>query len=172
MRGLSDNLNFEVTVVEAKKVDGEIVSSTIIRNALLSGEIDLANKYLGWKYNFSGTVVKGAERGRKLGFPTANIKVNDNNKLIPKSGVYAVKCYLKDQIINGVMNIGNRPTFNDVSNMIIEIHLIDFSEYIYDESLKIELVKRIRDEQKFNSKEELIEQIFLDKKSAEKILIN
>ena len=171
LREISSEENFNVTAVEAKKVDSEIISSTKIRNALTNGNVELANNYLGWNYYFSGHVVKGAERGRLLGFPTANIEVNDNNKLIPKSGVYAVKCYLKNKMINGVMNIGNRPTFNDTANRIIEIHLFDFSDYIYGESVKIEFVQRIRDEKKFESKEKLIEQIALDKKSAEKILI-
>jgi riboflavin kinase/FMN adenylyltransferase len=171
LRELASKLNFEVAAVEAKKVDDIIVSSTIIRDALKEGNIELANNYLGWNYRFSGKVVKGAERGRLLGFPTANIEINDSNKLIPKTGVYAVKCYFKNQILNGVMNIGFRPTFSDVSKMIIEIHFFDFKEYIYDESLKIEFIKRIRDERKFETKEELIKQIYLDKKSAEKILI-
>jgi riboflavin kinase/FMN adenylyltransferase len=170
LRELAEKMNFYVSAVEAKKVDNEIVSSTKIRNALTEGRIKEANKYLGWNYYFSGKVIKGAKRGRLLGFPTANIELLDENKLIPKSGVYAVKCYLKDQIIFGVMNIGNRPTFNDIDYIIIEVHLINFDNFIYDEIIKIEFIERIRDEQKFEGRESLIEQITKDKKQAEKIL--
>jgi riboflavin kinase/FMN adenylyltransferase len=170
LRELAQKMNFYVSAVEAKKVDNEIVSSTKIRNALTEGRIKEANKYLGWNYYFSGKVIKGAKRGRLLGFPTANIELLDENKLIPKSGVYAVKCYLKDQIIFGVMNIGNRPTFNDIDYIIIEVHLINFDNFIYDEIIKIEFIERIRDEQKFEGRESLIEQITKDKKQAEKIL--
>lgn len=170
LRELAEKMNFYVSAVEAKKVDNEIVSSTKIRNALTEGRIKEANKYLGWNYYFSGKVIKGAKRGRLLGFPTANIELLDENKLIPKSGVYAVKCYLKDQIFFGVMNIGNRPTFNDIDYIIIEVHLINFDKFIYDEIIKIEFIERIRDEQKFEGRESLIEQITKDKKQAEKIL--
>ena len=94
----------------------------------------------------------------------------DENKLIPKSGVYAVKCYLKEEKIFGVMNIGNRPTFNDIDYIIIEVHLINFDKFIYDEQIKIKFIERIRDEQKFESRESLIRQITKDKKQAEEIL--
>ncbi|MBL1212297.1 MAG: bifunctional riboflavin kinase/FAD synthetase [Ignavibacteriae bacterium] len=170
LRELAEKMNFEVSAVEAKKVDGEVVSSTKIRKALTEGRIKEANIFLGWNYYFSGKVIKGAKRGRLLGFPTANIKLLDENKVIPKSGVYAVKCSLNNQIIFGVMNIGNRPTFNDIDYIIIEVHLIDFNKFIYDEILKIEFVERIRDEQKFESRESLIEQITKDKNKAEEIL--
>ena len=172
LRILADKMDFEVSAVEAKKIDNEIVSSTKIRTALDEGKIRLANKYLGWNYYFSGKIIKGAKRGRLLGFPTANIRLFDENKLIPKSGVYAVKCYLGNENILGVMNIGNRPTFSDVDYIIIEVHLLDFNKDIYDETLKIEFVERIRDEQKFKTGEDLKAQIEKDKLKAEETLKN
>lgn len=165
-RDLSDKYDFNVTVVPAKKINGEIVSSTKIRHALNEADLDKVYAYLNRNYFFYGKVVKGAGRGRTLGFPTANVELFNNKKLIPKSGVYAVRCYLNEAVHFGVMNIGVRPTFENLDETVIEVHIFNFNEDIYGENIEIEFLKRIRDEKKFNSKEELIEQIEKDKKEA------
>jgi riboflavin kinase/FMN adenylyltransferase len=117
-----------------------------------------------------GEVVTGAKRGRILGFPTANLSVGSTNKLIPQNGVYAVGCELNGEKLNGVMNIGYRPTFDDTTGLVPEVHLFNFNRLIYGETLKINFIQRIRAEKKFASKEDLINQIELDKKEAAKVL--
>ncbi len=163
---LGSKNNFTVECVGPVKSDEEIISSTKIRNAILDGNIKKANKFLGRNYCFHGIVVKGVSRGAILGFPTANIKVEDENKLIPKNGVYIVKALIEDEVVYGVMNIGMRPTFADTLSTVIEAHLFEFNKNVYGKTIKIELLKRIRDEKKFNNKEELIYQIGKDKKEA------
>ena len=158
--------NFTVECLDAIKNDENIISSTKIRNALLAGDIQNANMLLGRNYCFHGIVVKGVSRGKILGFPTANINVADKNKLIPKNGVYIVKACVEGETVYGVMNVGLRPTFEDTIDVVIEAHLFQFNKNIYGKDIKIELLNRIRDEQKFNSKEELIYQIGKDKKQA------
>lgn len=166
LRELGEQLNFNVKTVGPVSVDDSIISSTKIRNALSDGELDFANKLLGRFYSFRGNVVKGATRGRILGFPTANISVEDKFKLIPKTGVYAVRCLIDGDIVYGVMNIGYRPTFTDDGSLSLEVHLFDFDKDVYGSTMKVELLKRLRSEQKFNSKEELIYQIERDKRLA------
>lgn len=158
--------NFTVETVESIKFADEIISSTIVRNALLDGDVKKANNFLGRNYCFHGTVVKGVSRGTILGFPTANIEVEDENKLIPKNGVYIVKALIENEVVYGVMNIGLRPTFADTLSVVIEAHLFEFDKNVYGKTIKIELLKRIRDEKKFKNKEELIYQIGKDKKEA------
>lgn len=161
---------FEVTSVDAVKQNDEIVSSSKIRNALIEGNVEQANLFLGRSYSLQGEIVTGAKRGRILGFPTANLQMFNTSKLIPQNGVYAVGCELNNEKLSGVMNIGYRPTFNDTAELVPEVHLFNFNRMIYGEVLKINFIKRIRAEKKFNSKEELIEQIELDKKKAAEIL--
>ncbi len=170
LRDLGPQFNFDVTAVPPVKLDEHTISSTLIRNALLDGDLELANKGLGRFYSFTGFIVSGATRGRILGFPTANIEIRDKTKLIPKKGVYAVECLLDDQKVFGVMNIGTRPTFEDDGNLVIEVHLFNFEQDVYRKSLEVRLVERLRDEKKFESKEELVYQIERDKKKAIQIL--
>ena len=170
LREYGKKYNFSVSAVEAVYMDNTLISSTNIRNLIREGKLNEANKLLGRNYKFTGTVIPGSTRGKLLGFPTANISTENKNKLIPLKGVYAVKCQLKGETIYGVMNIGTRPTFEEDGKLVIEVHLFDFNREIYGEKLKIELVRRIRDEVKFNSKEELIYQIEKDKKMAIQIL--
>ena len=163
---LGSKNNFTVECVGPVKSDEEIISSTKIRNAILDGNIEKANKFLGRNYCLHGTVVKGVSRGRILGFPTANIEVENKNKLIPKNGVYVVKALVECEVVYGVMNVGLRPTFADTLSVVIEVHLFDFNKDVYGKTVKIDLLKRIRDEKRFNNKEELIYQIGKDKKEA------
>ena len=160
--------NFDVTDVSAESLNGEIISSTKIRNALAEGNIEKTNLFLERNYSFSGKVVIGAQRGRTLGFPTANIKLDEPRKAVPKNGVYVVKCYLKDEEHIGIMNLGYRPTFENKHELVLEAHLLNFDRDIYGNEMKIEFLKRLRDEKKFESKEMLIHQIEIDKHEAQK----
>ena len=158
--------NFGVTSVPAETINGEIISSTIIRKALFDGDIEKANLFFGRSYSFGGVVVKGTQRGRTLGFPTANIMLNDPRKAVPKKGVYAVTCICRNEKLTGIMNIGIRPTFENRTELVIEVHLFNFNKNIYGEKISVNFIKRLRDERKFESKEELIHQIELDKQIA------
>lgn len=153
---------FEVEEIPAKQVDEVAVSSTKIRNSLLEGNISLANDYLGYSYMLSGIVIKGNQLGRTIGFPTANIEVSENYKLIPKNGVYIVSAILNNQTIFGMMNIGIKPTLGD-NIPTIEVHLLDFSEDIYGQEIQVNVIERLRDEQKFESFEALKSQLEIDK---------
>lgn len=162
--------NIGMTVVGPKEIDNEIVSSTKIRTCLLNGNVKTASKMLGRNYFLDGVVVEGAKRGRGLGFPTANLGLREDNKLVPKNGVYAVKVFLNNKYYFGVANIGLRPTFNNVSEPITEVHIFDFNEDIYGNQIKVEFIDRIRDEKKFSSKEELEKNILSDVKEAKKLI--
>lgn len=170
VKRIAKQIGFEVSTCNAVKVGGEEVSSTKIRKALLGGELDLANKYLGRYYTFNGKIIKGEQRGREIGFPTANIDPRNANKLIPKSGVYTIKCDYNNTEYFGVMNIGERPTFSDEKKKLVEVHLFDFEDDIYEREIKVYLLKRLRDEKKFNDVDELIAQINKDVKESLEII--
>jgi riboflavin kinase/FMN adenylyltransferase len=153
---------FEVEEISAKQVNEVSVSSTKIRNSLLEGNISLANEYLGYSYMLSGIVVKGNQLGRTIGFPTANIEISENYKLIPKNGVYIVIAIVNNQTIFGMMNIGIKPTLGD-NIPSIEVHLLNFSEDIYGQKIQVNVIERLRDEQKFESFEALKSQLEIDK---------
>lgn len=157
-----EKYGFEVEQISAQEIDEIAVSSTKIRNELINGTISLANEYLGYNYFFSGTVVQGQQLGRTIGFPTANIHIKEDYKLIPKNGVYIIKSYLNEVLIYGIMNIGNRPTVNGL-NQTIEVHFIDFDKDLYGQEVTIEVVEFIREELKFDSLESLKNQIQKDK---------
>ena len=154
---------FDVTTVEAFKINGEAVNSTKIRKSLASGDIKSATSYLGRKYEFSGVVVRGDQRGRKLGFPTANIKLDGEEKLLPSLGIYAVEFMFDDEIHKGLLSIGIRPTFYDSGNIIPEVYLYDFDRDIYDKNVTVRIIDWIRGEEKFPSAEALVEQMHKDK---------
>lgn len=170
LRMLAEKYNFSVTAIPPQVVDGEVVSSTKIRAALGEGDIEKVNRFLGRNYSFSGTVVKGAQRGRVLGFPTANLLLDDNRKALPKRGVYVISSEIDNSSFFGIMNIGLRPTFENQENTVIEAHLFNFNRDIYGRNLGIEVLCRIRDEKKFESKEALIHQIENDKNQALEII--
>ncbi|MDO9153852.1 MAG: riboflavin biosynthesis protein RibF [Paludibacter sp.] len=139
------------------------ISSSEVRTALKNGDISRANEILTYPYSFRGKVIGGYEMGRKIGFPTANIEPEDNEKLIPAMGVYAVKIVLNHCTYNGMMNIGQRPTMNNGTTMSIEVHIFDFDENIYNQTIEILFFEKIRDEQKFENVDDLIEQLTNDK---------
>ena len=158
----SKKYNFEVEQISAQEINEIAISSTKIRTAIGNGEIALANNYLTYNYFFTGKVVKGKQLGRTIGFPTANIEIKENYKLIPKNGVYVVTSLYKDKIIYGMMNIGNRPTI-DGKNTSIEVHFFNFNETLYDEFLTISILNKIRVEHKFESLNALQKQLQKDK---------
>jgi riboflavin kinase/FMN adenylyltransferase len=153
---------FEVEQINAKEIDEIAVSSTKIRKALLEANIKLANEYLGYSYFISGKVVEGKKIGRTIGFPTANIQINENYKLLPKNGVYIVSSKIDNVLHFGMMNIGKNPTLGD-NEQSIEIHFFDINEDIYSKNLQISILEHIREEQKFNSLTELQAQLEKDK---------
>jgi riboflavin kinase/FMN adenylyltransferase len=158
---LGKKYDFEVEQISAKEIDDISISSTKIRNALLDGNIELANIYLGNNYSLCGGIIEGKKIGRTMNYPTANLKVDEDYKLIPKNGVYIVSSFIHNKTIFGMMNIGKNPTVNGVSESI-EIHFFDFDKEIYNEEICVNLISRIRDEKKFESLEQLKKQLNLD----------
>ncbi|MDW3208888.1 MAG: bifunctional riboflavin kinase/FAD synthetase [Reichenbachiella sp.] len=165
----SDRFGFEVEEIPRQDIDDVGVSSTKIRQALFHGEVDLAAEFLGRLYSIQGTVVEGKQIGSKLGFPTANIQVAEDFKLIPKDGAYAVRARVNNQWHKGMLNVGIRPTVGGL-HRVIETHLFDFDEQIYNEPIQIEFVKNLRDEKKFDSLEELKIQLQKDKITSLQLL--
>jgi riboflavin kinase/FMN adenylyltransferase len=157
--------DFKVTEILAQDINDISISSTKIRQALIKGEIQLANKFLGYDFFFNGNVVHGNSIGKTISFPTANIEVDEPYKLVPKNGVYIVKTIINKKLIFGMMNIGVNPTF-DGTKQSIEIHFLNFNKNIYNKNLTIYMISRIRDEKKFNSVEDLKKQLELDKVST------
>jgi len=153
---------FEVEEIPVQLLDNVGVSSTKIRKALFHGDVDKAAEYLGYQYELSGTVVKGSAIGRSIGFPTANLDLSDEKKILPADGVYAVWVIVDKITYRGMMNIGKKPTLNSQIRTL-EIHLLDFDQYIYNNQIKIKFVKRIRDEIAFSELIELKEQLEKDR---------
>ena len=156
---------FEVEEIPREDIQEMAISSTRIRHCLSEGHILEANNLLGRPYPISGTIVKGRQLGRTIGFPTANIEVNSFHKLIPSNGVYIINAIYKNDSFKGLVNIGTRPTVDGVLRTI-EAHLFDFDKDIYGEKLQIELIKYLRPEQKFDGLEALTRQILTDKQYA------
>ncbi len=157
--------NFEVDEISAQDINDVAVSSTKIRAALIEGDISTANAFLGYNFMLTGEVVKGKSIGRTINFPTANIQIKESYKLIPKKGVYIVKTKYKENTFWGMMNIGSNPTVNGKKDSI-EVHLFNFNTTIYGEVLCVELLTRLREEQKFESIDALKAQLEKDKTEA------
>ena len=161
-------LNFEVIEIDALEIKEVNISSTKIRSAIQDGNIRLANSYLGYNFFLSGEVVKGHSRGKELGFPTANLKI-DEDKIIPKNGVYLVKSKIDHQDIYGMMNIGYNPTFNNKSKKI-ETHFFNLNKNLYGKIIKIELLEYIREEKRFETVDDLIQRLKLDREKCLKLI--
>lgn len=157
-----DELGFEVEEIPAQEINEVSVSSTKIRRALEDGDIPTANRYLGYPYMLTGKIKKGKGLGRTLDFPTANLKIAEAYKLIPKNGAYVVKSKLDGTTLFGMMNIGVNPTV-DGKNRSIEIHFFDYSKDLYGKTLRIDVLHRLRDEQKFDSLDALRQQLDRDR---------
>lgn len=156
-------LGIHIMQATAYTQEQDKVSSSAIRRALLTGDIETSKKYLGYDYFLEGTVVNGYKVGRKIGFPTANLQVDFPHKLIPSVGVYAVYVYVEGKQWKGMLNIGHRPTLNNGSNLSIEVHILDFQGDIYNQKIRIEFIHFIRPELKFSSVDELVTQMQKDK---------
>lgn len=168
MQRLGKLFNFCVQQVPEYRQNGELISSSLIRSLLESGNVEKAAAFMGRPYAIFGTVIRGNGRGREIGFPTANLEVDHEDKLIPAEGVYAVDVLLNGAVYKGMMNIGRRPTF-DFDSLTLEVHIFNFSAYIYGEILEVRFKKYIRQEQKFSGIEELRSQLQKDKKASDKI---
>lgn len=169
LKSLSAVYGFELERIPAKTLNKAEISSTKIRKALNVGDVATANKYLGYEYEISGKVIKGKGLGKGLGFPTANIQIEDKNKLIPAKGVYAVRAETEGKMYGGMLNIGTNPTVGG-QTLSIEVNIFGFDKDIYGEQIRILFVQRIRDEKKFDGLEALTKAIAGDKEKAMKIL--
>src|SRR5450759_674133 len=163
----AESLDFSVEQVQGFHTEEGAISSSSIREALLKGRLDEANRWLGYSYSMSGTIVEGRKIGRSIGFPTANIKPDYQYKLIPGNGVYAVEVQLDGIRHPGMLSIGSNPTVNSDSRArSIEVNILDFNENIYGKSISVIFRKRLRDEIKFDDTEQLAEQMKLDKQQV------
>ncbi|RKE98613.1 bifunctional riboflavin kinase/FAD synthetase [Ichthyenterobacterium magnum] len=162
---------FEVEEISAQDIKDVAVSSTKIRNALIKGDIKTANSYLGYNFYISGSIIKGKGIGKTINFPTANLSIKEDYKLIPKKGVYVVKCFIDSQIIFGMMNIGTNPTVGG-KQQSIEVNLFNFNSNIYNKNIKVEFLKHLRGEHKFESLSLLKEQLVIDRANAKLFIEN
>jgi len=166
LKKYGEKYGFEVEEISKQDVDEVAVSSTKIRKALQEGDVEKANTYLGSNFLLTGTIVKGKGLGKDLGFPTANLKIEETYKLIPKTGVYVVKSLIDDQEFFGMMNIGYNPTVGG-SEKTIETYFFNLDKNLYGKKLQIEMLKRIREEKKFSRVEELIKAMKEDQAFSE-----
>ena len=164
---MGSEYGFDTEVVESELFDGEVVSSTSIRNLVREGNLIKAGKFLGYNFYIEGQVKEGERRGRQIGFPTANLETDWD--ILPKVGVYATLANVNGTKHKSITNIGYRPTFGH-SELLIETHIFDFNEDIYKKRIKVEFVDRVRDEQKFGGTEALVEQIKIDIERVKEIL--
>jgi len=169
LSSLGKEMDFTVTIVPPKIINGETVSSTIIRNALAEGDIDKVTRLLGRPFSLQDKVIPGEHRGVKLGFPTANMSI-DSKRAIPPDGVYATLVYIDGQRYQAITNIGKRPTFGEEDERIIESHILNYHQNLYGKEFKIEIIQRLRAEKRFNNIEELKKQIAEDVKRGSEIL--
>ncbi len=171
---LQSNAQFfgiKIEEIPRQEIDHLTISSTKIRQSLLAGNVRAATELLGRNYSFSGIVVKGRQLGRTIGFPTANVQISQFYKLIPANGVYAVRTFFRNQWHNGMMNIGTRPTVDGMGRTQ-EVNIFDFDDDIYGETLLVEIIEYIRNEQKFDGLEALKAQILVDRTKSLSILHN
>jgi riboflavin kinase/FMN adenylyltransferase len=161
--------NFEVVEISAKEIDDVAVSSTKIRKALNEGDIEAANTFLGYNFMITGEVIRGKAIGRTINYPTANLKLTEKYKLVPKNGVYIVQSYIERKKIFGITSIGTNPTV-DGKEKTIETHFLDFNQDLYGTEITIEFLKFIRNEETFNSLEALRKEILKDENFAKQYL--
>ena len=165
-----DRFGIESIEIPKQEIESLTISSTLIRKALLNGDSTVANKNLGYPYLLRGFVIEGNKLGRTIGFPTANIFIEDQDKLIPKNGVYAVYVYIEGERYKGMLNIGVRPTINNDKRRTIEVHIFDFNEDIYGKTVRLELLTFMREEAKFEGLDALILQLKKDEVTSRALL--
>lgn len=161
---------YKVIEIDAQLIEDATISSTKIRNALLEGKITEANTMLGRSYSVSASVIEGRKLGRTIGYPTANLQPEYLEHIIPANGVYAVTVQHDNNSYKGMLNIGYRPTVDDGKTRHIEVHIFDFNEDIYDRTIQVNFIERLRDEKAFASVDELKKQLDIDKENALKVL--
>ncbi|MFT4876186.1 MAG: riboflavin kinase/FMN adenylyltransferase [Bacteroidia bacterium] len=169
MKMYAETYKFSLQEIPAQDIEESIVSSTKIRKALLAGQIEVANEYLGMLYTISGKVEEGLQRGTTIGYPTANVRVNSSYKLIPKNGVYGVWVYIGENRMPGMLNIGFNPTFED-KKWSVEVHIFDFNKNIYHKEISISFLAFTREEQTFDGIEALKKQLNKDEKEIRGLL--
>ena len=169
LKDFSLKYDFEVLEIKAFEVENIKISSTKIRDAIQQGNIKLCNNYLGYNFNINGDVVKGKSIGKSLGFPTANIKIVEEYKIMPKNGVYLVRCFFEKEKLYGMMNIGFNPTFGS-NDKTLEVNIFDFDKDLYGETIRIEFLNFIREEIKFENVELLQNQLIKDRENCIKHL--
>ena len=162
--------NYSLKVVDAYKISGDIISSSLIRSLIKSGDILRSKELLGYNYSLRGTVIKGSSIGRELGFPTANIDVKSIEQICPQNGVYSIKSKINEDYYYGMCNIGYKPTLTSGDKMSIEVHFFNYNKFdLYDKKLDIEFVDYVRNERKFKNLEDLKLQLSKDKDYCTKI---
>ena len=169
LRSLGEEMGFSVTIVAPKTIDGEVASSTVIRQALADGNMEKVTRLLGRPFSLLGKVTHGEHRGTGIGFPTVNLTV-DAKMALPPDGVYATRAYISEEEFQAMTNIGKRPTFGDNKERTIESFILNYNQEIYDKEVKIEIIQRLRDEKHFDSIDELKTQIAEDVKRGTAIL--
>ncbi|WP_461532484.1 bifunctional riboflavin kinase/FAD synthetase [Sinomicrobium sp.] len=169
LREYGETYDFEVEEIGVEEVDAVSVSSTKIRRALEEGDIETANQYLGYDFMLTGEVVRGKGLGRQMGYPTANLHIEESYKLIPAKGVYVVKSKIDGKEVYGMMSIGLNPTVGG-DRQTIETYFFDFDRDIYGKKIQIDMLKRLRDEERFDSVEILVEQLGKDRENALKYI--
>ncbi len=172
LQELAPIYEFKVEEISAQDIDEITVSSTKVRKSILDGDIKSTNEFLGYQFMLSGKVVKGNQIGSSIGYPTANISIEDKHKIIPKNGVYIVNVSFENQLFNGILNVGNKPTVSSNSEVTIEVHLLDTSIDLYGKNITLYFIDRIRDEQKFENLEDLKNQIKKDEQKARGYLVS
>ena len=165
LKELGKKYNFKVIIVPPIQIENTTVSSTIIRENVAKGDMEMVFKLLGRHYSITGDVRNGHKRGTKLGFPTANIHP-EAYLILPRKGVYVTKTLLDGKYYEGITNVGLNPTFSENANITVETHLLDFDKDIYDENIEVFFLSKLRNEKKFKSKEELTDQVGRDIMSA------
>ncbi|HTY37337.1 MAG TPA: bifunctional riboflavin kinase/FAD synthetase [Bacteroidota bacterium] len=166
---LGREFEFSVAALKPVYVDEEIVSSTQIRDHLLNGKVERANRLLGRPYAVSGMVIRGDARGRELGYPTANLRLSDR-KLVPQDGIYFAQIDFEGSVLFGMVSIGVRPTFFEQGIRTVEVHILDFAGDLYDKVLTVQFLRRLREERKFNGAQELIDQMHLDEENSRRMM--
>ena len=169
LKEYSSEFNFVVDEIDAQEIEKIAISSTKIRNSINKGDLETTRVYLGRFFSLTGKVVKGDGLGKQIDYPTANIKIEENYKIIPKDGVYYIKTTIDNKLYNGMMNIGHRPTIGSKEKSI-EVNLFNFNRDIYDKIISINVIKKIRDEKKFSSIEALKAQLAKDQEHCLKLI--
>ncbi len=166
---MGEQHDFDTMVIDPARIDDEVVSSTAIRNLIREGNVKKAERFLGYNFSIDGRVKIGERRGRRIGFPTANLDTDWD--VLPKVGVYATLAHVDGAVLNSITNVGYRPTFGN-NELLIEIHVLDFNKDIYDKRIRIEFVDRVRDERKFNGAYALVQQIKKDVQNVKRLLLS